>query len=332
MDERMDRSDAKQDDIMQVMVTSFGSIDSKVDKLIEAEQGKGDSCNCIALHHMAQLNFDGDAGRKRAEDKRKEADELTKLKQKFEKEEIYTARVGKYNDVKRNRLKDTGTWLLCEEAFKAWSERAFRILWVLGEAGTGKSHLSGLIVETLLKDATQTPRTSVGYFFFSKATLSVRKALCSVVSQIAEMDRTFCAKATREIGDKSPDELTIEELWSKFFSTHYQKGSTAQLYIVLDGIDEADPLEADQLLQLLGSEEIEMRQIQVLLVGRAKLGPDIEKHFKVRHEIINVTSEKNHSDVKKLIEDKIAERSRLRSLPAEQQDEIIKIMLDKAQG
>jgi hypothetical protein len=41
MDERMDRSDAKQDDIMQVMVFSFGSIESKVDKLVEAEQGKG---------------------------------------------------------------------------------------------------------------------------------------------------------------------------------------------------------------------------------------------------------------------------------------------------
>jgi hypothetical protein len=49
MDERMDRSDAKQGDIMQVMVTSFGSIDSKVDKLIEAEQGK----RAMQLHGIA---------------------------------------------------------------------------------------------------------------------------------------------------------------------------------------------------------------------------------------------------------------------------------------
>jgi hypothetical protein len=101
---------------------------------------------------------------------------------------------------------------------------------------------------------------------------------------------------------------------------------------VLDGIDEADPLEADQLLQLLGTEEIEELQVQVLLVGRAKLGPDIEKHFKVGHEIIQITSEKNYPDVKQLIERKIHDRPRLKSLPAEQREEITKIMLDKAQG
>jgi hypothetical protein len=257
---------------------------------------------------------------------------LTKLQKSFEKPDITEARAGGFSDVHRTRLKNTGTWLLQEQSFKSWNERAFRVLWVLGDAGTGKSHLSGLIVETLLENALQTPRTSVGYFFFGKSTLSVRRALCSVVSQIAQTDRVFCTKTTREIGDKEPDALSIPELWSRFFVPNYQKGSAAQLYIVLDGVDEADPLETDELLQLLGTEDIQELQIQVLFVGRAKLASDIEKHFKVKHEIIRITSEKNHSDVKLLIESKITASPRLRSLPAEQRDEIIKIMLDKAQG
>lgn len=257
---------------------------------------------------------------------------MTNLQKKFEKEEVSEARAGKFSDVQRTRLKNTGIWLLQEDSFKSWNDRKFRVLWVLGEAGTGKSHLSGLIAETLLESTLQTPRTSVGYFFFGKSTLSVRGALCSVMSQIAQADRAICMRTTREIGDKQPDALSIPELWSRFFVSNFHKGSAAQLYLVLDGIDEADPLETDKLLQLLGTESIQDLQIQVLFVGRAKLASDIEKYFKVKHEIIRITSEKNRSDVKLLIESRITASPRLRSLPVEQREEIIKIMLDKAQG
>jgi hypothetical protein len=56
IDERMDRSDAKQDNMMQIMVFSFDSIDSKLDKLIEGEQGKQThrtNCHCVVL--LAEL-------------------------------------------------------------------------------------------------------------------------------------------------------------------------------------------------------------------------------------------------------------------------------------
>ena len=209
-------------------------------------------------------------------------------------------------DISDSFIEGTATWVFGDEKYKSWLSQEQRLAWMSGTAGLGKSFLAHAIVASLeeaFKDHTQ---TSVAYFYFREEDENLRTfrdALRCAAVQIAEQDTTYCEQVAADISRNGDDEP-----WKQFFASRFPAKSDAQLYLVLDGIDEASEEDKPLMLGLFHQIAKEELNINVLFTGRAELKSHLSNAVPTT---IEVTRERMSEDMQRLIEARCQPKSRV---------------------
>ena len=162
-------------------------------------------------------------------------------------------------DISKKRVPGTGDWIRNEQLFKSWMNQKNPVLWVSGNPGSGKSYLSGNIISYLREQHPQgvqhPSHTSVGYFFFKDSdpqTRSFHQALRDLAYQISQNDPVYAKYIDSQC--QSPDDIkTIQSVWRKLFVDFFLQNDRidSSVYLVIDGVDEANEAERQLFLELL---------------------------------------------------------------------------------
>ncbi|PHH90061.1 hypothetical protein CDD83_4633 [Cordyceps sp. RAO-2017] len=217
-----------------------------------------------------------------------------------------------YSAFKKSAVPLTGEWILEDEGLNAWLRGEVPYLWIFGNAGTGKSHLTAKIVSWALENTATVPY--LGYFFFranNAETRSVLQALRDVAYQLSEKDAFYRRDLLARL--RSRDDIkTVASAFRELFVSpaagDYDGGTK---YIFLDGIDEADAREVRELLSHLAPDEASQEstcapQFQFALIGRPYLSDDVASRLDP-HSLgqtlatVQVTSDRNANDVNAFI-------------------------------
>ncbi|KAH6848433.1 hypothetical protein B0I37DRAFT_164040 [Chaetomium sp. MPI-CAGE-AT-0009] len=176
-----------------------------------------------------------------------------------------------YNFFRDRWTPGTCMWILQHQTFAAWMDDAApkpRVLWVHGNAASGKSVLSSFIINHLVEMG-----ASCHYFFIrfmSREKRGTSMILRSLAFQLANSTAVFSEKVQQLVAAgtelKTADHRSI---WQWLFKQALFKLDHLDqpLYLVIDGIDEAD--QPASVIKLLADLHTALLPIRVLLVGRS---------------------------------------------------------------
>ncbi|RDA91374.1 hypothetical protein CP533_0029, partial [Ophiocordyceps camponoti-saundersi (nom. inval.)] len=210
-----------------------------------------------------------------------------------------------YCALKKSIVPNTGAWILSDESLNAWLRAEVPYLWIFGNAGTGKSFVVTSVISWTRENADKFP--CIGYFYFradNPETRSVLQALRDVAHQLSEKDVVYRKELASRLDSR--DEIkTVASAFRKLFTSPV--GRQRIKYIFLDGIDEADPDEIQELLGCLAPEEDELPpppHFQFALIGRPYLSDNVDTMLNSNGQslaTVQVTSDRNASDVRAFI-------------------------------
>lgn len=243
-------------------------------------------------------------------------------------------------DINEAFLEGTANWLVNEEkAFQLWLAGENPLLWLRGPDGVGKTFLSYACVERLLSISKKETQKRVAYFYFKEDhpyLQSAHNSFACAVLQIANADSRYAVQVAADL-EKMAKESKDASTWRRFFASRYPPPSVKEvhteaqddLFIVLDGLDEAPEQEIKILLQSLTDIKKENLKIHVLLTSRPEKTPLIEL---LKPLTVDITKEKISSGIKALIQDRLNSRTRLRKLTKRVQKTILRNLCSKADG
>lgn len=157
--------------------------------------------------------------------------------------------------LKTRFIKEVGSWLERNDLFSSWADtnaaKADPTLVLQGEEGSGKTHLAYRAIRRLKRDiGDRMQEKSVACFYFKttereEAIYTVRQALIAIIWQFAKTDpeyREFVASRCKDTGERLPN----TELLNRFV-TGYTATKKKTFFIVLDGIDQADQTDDENI-------------------------------------------------------------------------------------
>lgn len=215
-------------------------------------------------------------------------------------------KVSDYDQKLRALTPGTAQWVFETHPFQNWVDGESSLLFISGGPGTGKSHLSTSVIDHLL----QTPAvqgvhsSSVGCYYFhghEKRTQSMLNAFCTIVYQLATNDDAYCARAAAAC-DRSPCyEMTdLPTVWNDFVTAESVRCSGLPLFLIFDGIDEADQSDLVEFLKLTSASDLNQLKIRVLLAGRPEMKHIIEARLDGKsYENIEIIGKSNQGDIQK---------------------------------
>jgi len=175
-----------------------------------------------------------------------------------------------YNFFRDRWTPGTCSWILKHEAFTGWMDDDApkpRVLWVHGNAASGKSILSSFLINHLAELGV--PR----HYFFIRFTsqekrgtsMLLRSLACQLASSTPEYAQKIQQLQTAGTELKTAD---YRGLWQTLFKQALFQLSAVNkpVYLVIDGIDEAD--RPAQFIKLLGDLHLTGLPIRILLVSR----------------------------------------------------------------
>ncbi|KAL7931996.1 ankyrin repeat-containing domain protein [Trichoderma chlorosporum] len=153
-----------------------------------------------------------------------------------------------YNAARDKHKAGTGDWLVKESRqFGKWETSPSSLLWLHGNAGSGKSILSSVVIKHLHDQHTSDPLTALAYFYFSFSDIEKQKVasmLTSLIKQLCSQrpDTPQLLRNLHEFKNKGqrPDIQTLETILIAV-----AKGFTA-VYIVIDALDECPTLQGER--------------------------------------------------------------------------------------
>ncbi|KAF9884889.1 hypothetical protein FE257_000956 [Aspergillus nanangensis] len=249
----------------------------------------------------------------------------------------------RYEKISKARLQGTGDWVRGEEVFKGWVERESPVIFVSGNPGSGKSYLSANMIQFLQEEGLQgsegNAQASVAYFFFkddNPDTRSFHQALRDLAYQISKMDPVY-EKYLATIDDYAAIG-TLESAWRNLFARFFiDKANTASdVYIVLDGVDEAFPEEREVFLGLVqdlyDAQECGPVPLHIAFVGRPHLTDQFLEALETDVPTIHVTSQKNPADIEHYIKSSMKRSVIMRKVSARMRLEIFEKLSAGAEG
>lgn len=201
--------------------------------------------------------------------------------------------------------------------FTAWTEHKIPILWVFGDPGSGKSHLSTWTIKYLQRlygdNTAQSGGVSVAYFYIRESEQQLRDPntiLKTLAWQIAECDSRF-TKHAAEVCSSKKKIISAEQTWINLFVAFYRSIANVDQssMLVIDGLDEAPEAARSTLLGffkgLLSENANGTRpRIQVAIIGRITLKGDMD--FVREEKFIEVSREKNQEDLGRYIDQRLS--------------------------
>ena len=251
-----------------------------------------------------------------------------------------------YTGIEKTRVPGTGDWIRKEELFQAWINEENPLLLVSGNAGSGKTYLSGNMISFLKEQHPQevqhTSHTSIGYFFFRNndpRTRSFRQALNDVAYQISLNDPIYARYICSNIQSTSEIE-SIESAWRRLFVDYFIKNERvdSKAYLVLDGVDEALGSERETFLNLLvdlkeaRSSHFRGSSIRLVIVGQPQVIHDVDNILGGSSPTIRVDYRNNSEDIVDYVRASIKKSKRLSSTKRDLQQEIVEVLAERAEG
>lgn len=173
---------------------------------------------------------------------------LKKLASLLKVEEDDTKR--QLEDIENAYVDGTLAWFRDQEVYTNFVDGDAPLLWVTGPPGNGKSTLSFTVVGALQTEFHDVQGTSVAHFFFREDGDDFRQAadmLKSCAMQIATHDLNYRQELLADLQalmrDRDDRLDDVKELWAMLYVSRFAKSSkyeTRRLFLVLDGIDEAE--------------------------------------------------------------------------------------------
>jgi hypothetical protein len=144
-------------------------------------------------------------------------------------------------------------WVFEEDDFKTFMDGS-PFLRISGPPGIGKSCVAYSIIRKLLESTSSDPRASVAYYFFREEHEELRSAnnmLRAAVIQTAIGDGKYRDEIVAEMKATWEKKNIVDEVWRRCFVERYPKDAEQKLYLVLDGLGEADEEDQKQVLQIM---------------------------------------------------------------------------------
>lgn len=212
-----------------------------------------------------------------------------------------------YHILKETIVADTCTWVFSEPEWEEWFTQepgAQRLLAIIGDPGSGKSHVGATVYERLLKEAQNdtSKQTCAAHFYFREQSNSLStflSAIITIINQVVEQSSPVCELINAEY---LRDEVQIslqnwQDLLQKLLAPAFNKDSKNRLFIMLDGLDELDSLSSfTEFLEILKSDNF---RISVVCTGRKNVVPKISDVTSPLQ--IEVKKEKQLEDLKALV-------------------------------
>jgi hypothetical protein len=216
--------------------------------------------------------------------------------------------------LRKQRVKDTLLWLRNMEEFRTWiaDQTHMRPLWIRGAPGVGKSTMAGYIIDFL---QTLHPHSIVAFFFCksdNERLKNARDIIQTLAYQCLENSSVRLALAElKKSGFRMDDKIGINLMFDKLLREP-MRSIGKDVYIVLDGLDEADNNKRDDVekrpeMDVLVECFSSLANAHILFVSRppsdiVKLAPN--------SMIKSITSE-NEGDIETYVKDKINRSERL---------------------
>lgn len=227
--------------------------------------------------------------------------------------------VVQFRDIESSFVKGTFRWIELEKSYKSFLDDDPYYLWIYGRRGLGKSYLAYSIILRLAESFGNRSRTAIAYFFFKEELeelRSVNNMLSSIIIQMAVADEKYRNEIAADLvrnGDVSNDD-NGSQIWERFFVKKYSKDSDAKLFLVIDGLDEADADSRELLLKLLQQIRKDELNIRVVLTGRPEMNTDVEQLKPLMIEITKPKLSEKSGDLWHIIMARCKTLSKLRRL------------------
>jgi len=254
----------------------------------------------------------------------------------------------RFDYLEAHRTRGTGEWIVKDGAFLDWIDGKAQFLWVRGNPGTGKSYLASKLVkwtnDRLMSAGNQARADSVAYFFFQETrpeTRSVLQALRDIAYQLSEDDAFYSKELLDNLGSKD-DLKTVRGAFDIVLGLPCTTDTRSRrIYILLDGIDEAERPQVEELLDLFnsfsGPNQARTVKVQVALVSRTdmaeavatRLDPDVQKD---QLKIIHVTTHQVKPDVRAFIADQIKKSYTLKRVDQTFRAEVVELLVERVDG
>lgn len=174
-----------------------------------------------------------------------------------------------YNFFRDRWAPGTCAWILKHETFCGWlmdDMKSPRLLWIQGNAASGKSTLSAFIVDHLMQLG-----LSCSYFFVRFNDLKKRNPsmiLRSLACQMARSNPPYAAKLRKlEAATTDLKTANFRTIWQWLYKqTLLQSSAEQPLYVVIDGFDEAE--NPGEILRLFADLHLAPLPLRLLVVGR----------------------------------------------------------------
>jgi ankyrin repeat domain-containing protein 50 len=170
---------------------------------------------------------------------------------------------------KRARKAGTSTWLFDTVAYQEWVRGLSpKVLWCTGILGAGKTVTTANLVEEI---TTKNPNARVGFFFcnFDEAeSLKARTIVGSLTSQLL-------SKSEPVIFDSVEDEASYDAYQLAATCAKMLVSSEEPCFVIVDGLDECDRIELDQLFECLCILHESLKRIHIFCSSR----PNIDQRY-----------------------------------------------------
>jgi len=160
---------------------------------------------------------------------------------------------------------DTCAWLLYEEEFQTWLQKRSSLLWMHGQAGSGKTVATSYIIN-YLSTKVEPQSTRLAYFYYAASTIesltpetffgTIIKQCCAEMSTIPEEIASAYQRATLRAG--TPKQPSLDDL-ERFLNLILK--DQIPVVIVVDGLDESPDYDivCDYLTSHVSSGECPLR-------------------------------------------------------------------------
>lgn len=180
------------------------------------------------------------------------------------------------NEMDRCFVQGTCGWIEETEVFKkVLDQKSTSPIVIKGEPGTGKTMLAFYIFCSLKHHFPSNSQTSAAYFSFSIESgklWSVRDMVCACAMQVAEENESYRKDLVKIISKKPdyqwPKGLNADDCWNSLFMSAFSgQDPRGRLVLVLDGFDQMEEDEVNELQKLLQTVK-DKDTFQFILVSR----------------------------------------------------------------
>ena len=286
----------------------------------------------LAARAVTDLKYQQEMGQKQ----KKDEELLQWLSGPFESPWLVEGQLSLF---RRQRAEATLEWARDMPEFQTWrlSSTDNRFLWIRGTLGVGKSIMAAYFID-LLK--CHYPNAVVAYFFCRSNQPGLTKArdvIRTLAYQCTENDDDAhqILHALKRKGFGISENQEVDFLLEKLLLDPL-RGTRKEIYIVLDGVDEADMITSNKFdrsdtpeMHVLLKSLTKLPSVRLLFISRATANIcNIVPNTKVKE----IGKSENAQDIKKYVRDVIAKSNQLQTLFRNEKKDPVKYFEDKADG